>query len=72
MESWNIRDVMDAMERKTGTPAKKRFVCFSAELGKNCCKACQENHGKIFEADDPERPEIPLHPNCRCKYIPID
>ena len=27
--------------------------------------------GNIYDVDDPSKPEIPLHPNCRCCYINI-
>lgn len=25
----------------------------------------------VYDVDDPERPELPIHPNCRCTYLPI-
>ena len=71
MESWNVQDVENAMNERAGKNGRPGYVCFAAERGKNCCKTCQENHGRIFRADDPERPEIPVHPNCKCKYIPL-
>lgn len=72
MESWNIQDVMEKMERRTGKAPAGKHLIFVAETGSNCCRKCQENHGRIFPADDPERPVIPLHPNCRCRYLPVD
>ena len=36
--------------------------------GPNSCEACLKHHGEIFRLDDPNKPELPSHPNCRCKY----
>ena len=50
------------------------YVQFVAENNGRTCIACQRWHGKIFDKDDPLRPQLPLHPNCRCRYqdIPIN
>jgi len=45
-----------------------RLVRFISEKGTNSCKACLANDGKIFSVDDPQKPELPIHPNCRCRY----
>lgn len=44
------------------------YLEFVAENDQKCCQLCRGFDGKIFRDDDPERPEIPLHPNCRCRY----
>lgn len=33
------------------------------------CDECKELDGKIFELD--KAPTLPIHPNCRCCYIPV-
>ena len=71
MESLNVQDVMQRMNRKKTSDSTGK-VMFAAELGKNCCKTCQELHGRIFPENDSGKPEIPLHPNCRCRYIRLD
>lgn len=39
-------------------------------LEKNTCEICAKLDGRIFALDDPRRPKIPRHPNCRCDLIP--
>ena len=45
-----------------------KLVRFISDKGPNSCAACLEHHGKIFKQDDPNKPLLPIHPNCRCKY----
>ena len=45
-----------------------QLVRFVSDKGPNSCKACLEHHGKIFKQDDPNKPQLPIHPNCRCRY----
>ena len=44
---------------------------FSATLDNRTSEFCQENDGKIYNIDDPNKPEIPAHPNCRSAYINV-
>ncbi len=37
-----------------------------ALLDGKTCKPCKENHGKIYEINEIEKPSPPLHRNCRC------
>lgn len=39
---------------------------FKAENDEKCCPVCKEFDGAVFRDDDPDFPELPLHPNCRC------
>ena len=57
--------VMQMLRGKT----EIKFVQFISDKGPNSCKECLKHHGKIFRADDPNKPELPIHPNCRCKYV---
>lgn len=45
-----------------------KLVKFISDKGPNSCEACLKHHGEIFRLDDPDKPELPIHPNCRCKY----
>jgi len=49
------------------------YVKFIAENNTRTCSECQRFDGKIYDRDDSQRPTLPLHPNCRCKYedVPI-
>ena len=44
------------------------YWCFIAEKKGNCCERCRRFDGKIFRDDDPAKPELPLHPHCRCSW----
>lgn len=35
----------------------------------NICKVCSSYHGQIFELG--KEPTLPIHPNCRCWYVPV-
>ena len=52
--------------------SKKGMVRFVSESGPHTCAECSDNDGKIFHIDDPDLPKLPLHPNCRCKYVSAD
>lgn len=49
------------------------YTKFIAERNGKTCDSCRCYHEKVFRKDDPRRPTLPIHPNCRCKYqdIPI-
>lgn len=47
------------------------WVMYVADKGKDSCPACLANHGKKFSTKDPNLPILPIHPNCRCKYIQV-
>ena len=47
------------------------LVKFISDKGPTSCEECLKHHGEIFQTDDPDRPELPIHPNCRCKYEPL-
>lgn len=45
-------------------------VQWLATLEENTCTECAKLDGKVFKLDDPKRPKVPRHPNCRCDYVP--
>jgi hypothetical protein len=58
------------MEKKNSKQSAS-WVMYVADKGKDSCPACLANHGKKFSAKDPKLPLLPIHPNCRCKYIQV-
>ncbi len=48
------------------------YLKFISDKGKNSCEKCLQYHEKIYNADDAEKPKLPLHPNCRCQYKLIE
>ena len=63
-----LDQIMQMLKGKT----EIKLVKFISDKGPNSCEDCLKHHGKIFCIDDPNKPELPIHPNCRCKYEPID
>ena len=49
-------------------PIVTQRLIFMNDEASNVCDLCSPLHGRTFEADE-EKYEIPLHHNCRCRYI---
>ena len=60
--------IMQMLKEKT----EPKLVRFISDKGPNSCKACLKHHGKIFRADARDKPKLPIHPNCQCKFEEID
>ena len=41
---------------------------FVAEKDGDCCENCKRFDGKVFSDEDPAKPGLPIHPNCRCSW----
>lgn len=48
-----------------------RQVMWSATLDGKTNPEDASYDGKVYEIDDDSKPEVPLHPNCRCLYVNI-
>lgn len=46
-------------------------VMWTAEMEGNTCPICSALHEKVFDINDPSRPDIPQHPNCNCDWLPV-
>lgn len=44
---------------------------YSALLGDETCPLCRYYDGMIFDINDPNMPNPPLHPGCRCILVYI-
>jgi hypothetical protein len=49
-------------------PIKTQRLIFMNDESSNVCDLCEPLNGRTFEPDE-EKYEIPLHHNCRCRYI---
>lgn len=43
---------------------------YVATLDADACLVCGAYDGRVYGLDEP-RPDLPLHPNCRCLYVPV-
>lgn len=46
-----------------------RYMTAGNGTESNICKVCSAYHDKIFELG--KEPTLPIHPNCRCWYVPV-
>jgi hypothetical protein len=52
---------------RTGGAVKMLFVLMDTQAG---CTQCPPHAGKVYEVRGGQAPRLPLHPNCRCTYVP--
>ena len=46
----------------------KKYLRFISEQSQNTCEECKKYDKMVFDENDPSKPEIPIHPNCKCRY----
>ena len=46
----------------------KKYLLFISEKSKTTCEECKKYDKMVFAEDDPSKPAIPIHPNCKCHY----
>ena len=68
MDALTIMDEIQKMEHGYSRDRMIK-VLYVADNGENTCRECLDNDGKIFDIDDSELPQLPIHPHCRCKYV---
>lgn len=47
------------------------MLLFCTALDNSVCDDCNDHEGRIYKNNDPDLPNPPLHPNCRCRLIPV-
>ena len=74
MENFTDNDVLKewAKMKKTELEQNDPWLVYVAEKSRTSCMKCQENHAKRFRSSDDSKPKLPIHPNCKCKYVPLD
>ena len=60
---------LEGLISKISEAAQPEYWRFVAENDGDCCEKCKRFDGKVFSDEDPAKPELPIHPNCRCKFI---
>ena len=60
---------LNELTQKLSDTLLPKYWCFVAEKDGDCCEKCKRFDGKVFSDEDPAKPELPIHPNCRCKFI---
>jgi SPP1 gp7 family putative phage head morphogenesis protein len=66
----SARVISTAQEKLYQDSGVVQEVIYTATLDNKTSKICRERDGKRWEIDDPNRPKIPAHPNCRSAWIP--
>ena len=62
---------LDELMQRIADATISKYWRFSASNG-DCCEKCRSYDGQVFCDDDSTKPELPLHPNCRCKYERVE
>ena len=63
----NVMD-LEGLISKISEAAQPEYWRFVAENDGDCCEKCKRFDGKVFSDEDPAKPELPIHPNCRCTW----
>ncbi|MDB2160080.1 minor capsid protein [Clostridium butyricum] len=63
----NLVEASELWKQKAGI--EKEIYC--SVLERNTCSVCMGLHGTIYDVNDKNKPVIPMHVKCKCKYITI-
>ncbi len=61
-------EAQDRIYKNSNVVSKVMYV---ATLDGKTCSRCREYDGQVFDKNDPSKPQIPLHPMTRSRYIGI-
>ena len=67
----SARVITDSMLKAYKESGIVKEVMWLATLEQNTCSECAALDGNRYRLDDPNKPKIPKHPNCRCAYSPV-
>jgi len=59
---------LNELTQKLSDALLPTYWYFVAEKDGDCCEKCSRFDGKVFSDEDPAKPELPIHPNCRCTW----
>lgn len=67
----SARVISSAQEKIYQDSGVVQYLMYTATLDNRTSDICRSRDGKKWSIDDPNRPMIPAHPNCRSCWIPI-
>lgn len=67
----SARVISSAQEKIYAESDVVKYLMYTATLDNRTSEICRSRDGKKWRIDDPERPVIPAHPNCRSCWIPV-
>lgn len=71
----NIMMIVNGMSNETSSAVARKnskyvdAVMWATELDERVCEECDALEGEVFLPD--EAPACPMHPNCRCRLVPV-
>jgi SPP1 gp7 family putative phage head morphogenesis protein len=66
----SARVISSAQEKIYKESGVVKYLIYTATLDNRTSQICRSRDGKKWRLDDPDRPVIPAHPNCRSCWIP--
>jgi SPP1 gp7 family putative phage head morphogenesis protein len=66
----SARVISSAQEKIYRESGVVKYLIYTATLDNRTSQICRSRDGKKWRIDDPDRPTIPAHPNCRSCWIP--
>jgi SPP1 gp7 family putative phage head morphogenesis protein len=70
MRTESARVISSAQEKIYQDSGVVQELIYTATLDNKTSQICRDRDGKRWKVDDPSRPKIPAHPNCRSCWIP--
>lgn len=67
----SARVISSAQEKIYAESGVVEYLIYTATLDNRTSQICRSRDGKKWRIDDPNRPMIPAHPNCRSCWIPV-
>ena len=67
----SARVISSAQEKIYAESNVVKYLIYTATLDFRTSEICRSRDGKKWRIDDPNRPVIPAHPNCRSCWIPL-
>ena len=67
----SARVISSAQEKIYAESNVVKYLMYTATLDNRTSEICRSRDGKKWRIDDPNRPVIPAHPNCRSCWIPL-